>query len=1050
LEDTRLVVHALRSTGPFLLAAALLACAADAAELFGGKGLVAYWSFDEASGGVVRDHKGGDNDGTLQGAPMPVRVGGPFGARSLAFAGPGGRISGSDRGFPAGSAAGSISLWFSVPASARDMVLFCYGSPERGKGRGLWLVNEKRLCFFFWGHPGDLYADVKGGVAPDRWHHTVATYDGRTARLYFDGEPRGEKTTDIDTRLRHYLMGENLVKGGKGFAGLVDEVIVLDRAVSSDDVRACYRERMAGLAKVPPEKRVTYARATGKVRRKQQAALQDRLAGFDFDEIIFAIRQPGRDGHWYANFSHHCEDPRRVLYGDGGRLVALNVRTGATRTLLGDPKGGVRDPQMHYEGRKILFSYRKGGQPYYHLYEIGTDGSGLRRLTDGPFDDFEPAYLPDGGIVFCSSRVKCNVPCYYTRVAVLYRCDADGSGLRRLSANLEHENTPWVLPDGRVLYQRWEYVDRSQVKYHHLWTTNPDGTGQMVYYGNMHGGDVFLDAKAIPGSGSVVMIRSPGHGRRGHEGFVEIVDPGDGPDRRENSRRITPRPAWRDPYPLSEDRFLVAGPGHHKISLLDARGGSVPLFTLGPAEIKANMWVHEPRAVRGRKRERLIPSRVDLTRKTGTVVLQDVYIGRNMKGVKRGEIRKLLVLEILHMPTKPRRDWQQMVSFDGNSGGSFQLERVLGTVPVEEDGSAHFRAPAVRPLFFVALDGNDMSVKRMQSFMTVQPGETVSCIGCHEDRVKTPKVDRPLKATSRPPSRIEPVEGIPDVFDYPRDIQPILDRHCVGCHGYEKTRRGGPYSGKVMLSGDRGIFYNQSYAALRARRQVADGFNGNGNRPPRAIGTSARPLMKKIAGAHNGVKLPAGERKMIHYWIESAGTFAGTYAALGKGFIFPRRPVVGRDVHKRRCAACHRKGFPTSKDDPRTHWLYNLDDPAKSVVLLAPLAKGAGGWGMCRKDAGKKQQAADAQPDAKPKPVFRDTSDPDYLAILAEVRKLSEELARNKRYDMPGFEPHPAYTREMKFFGILPADFKWSGPDEMYRTDEAYWRSLHYRPAAVK
>ncbi|MHC5058592.1 MAG: HzsA-related protein [Planctomycetota bacterium] len=564
----------------------------------------------------------------------------------------------------------------------------------------------------------------------------------------------------------------------------------------------------------------------------------------------------------------------------------------------------------------------------------------------------------------------------------------------------------------------------------------------------MHGGDVFIDAKPIPGSDSVVMVRSPGHGRRGHEGFVEIVDPSGGPDRRENARRIAPKPVWRDPYPLSDGAFLIAGPGHHEISLLGADGRALQLFTLGPAEIKANMWVHEPRPVRPRTRERVVPSQVDLTRENGTVILQDVYIGRNMKGVERGDIRKLLVLEVLHMPTKPRRDWQQMVSFDGNRGGSFSLERILGTVPVEEDGSAHFLAPAVRPLFFVALDENDFSVKRMQSFMTVQPGETVSCVGCHEERLKTPAVERPLEAMARPPSRIEPVEGIPDVFDYPRDIQPILNRHCVGCHGYDKTKRGGPYSGKVMLSGDRGIFYNQSYAALRAKRQVADGFNGNGNRPPRSIGTSASPLMKKLAGAHNDVRLAAGERKMIHYWIESAGTFAGTYAALGKGFIFPRRPVVGKDVHKRRCAACHAKTFPTSKDDPRTHWLYNLDHPAKSVVLLAPLAKGAGGWGMCGRGTGAERKAADPPSGAKPTPVFTDASDPDYLKILAEVRKLSEELARNKRYDMPGFRPHPAYIREMKAFGILPADFEWGGPEDMYRTDRDYWRSLHYRPAA--
>ncbi|MHC5058594.1 MAG: LamG domain-containing protein [Planctomycetota bacterium] len=267
------MVHALRTTAPSLLASvlvsALLACAANGPEPFGGKGLVAYWSFDEASGNVVPDRAGGDNDGKLQGAPKPVRVKGPLGAGSIAFAGPGGRISGGDRGFPAGGSAGSISLWFNVPAGARDMVLFCHGSPQRGRGRGLWLVNEKRLCFFFWGHPGDLYADIAGGIAPDRWHHVVATYDGRTARLYFDGEPAGEKATAIDTRLRgHYLIGENLVRDSKGLMGLVDEVSVLDRAVGAVEVRARYHEHIAALADVPAGEQVTHARATERLRRE--------------------------------------------------------------------------------------------------------------------------------------------------------------------------------------------------------------------------------------------------------------------------------------------------------------------------------------------------------------------------------------------------------------------------------------------------------------------------------------------------------------------------------------------------------------------------------------------------------------------------------------------------------------------------------------------------------------------------------------------------------------------------------------------------------------
>ncbi|MDP6111491.1 MAG: hypothetical protein QGF00_10365 [Planctomycetota bacterium] len=1017
---------------------------------FGDKGIVAHWTFNEADGSGLLNQKGSGNNGAMSNPKGFLRVAGPFGGRAVAFTDPDQKIAGSDRAFPAGKMSGSISLWFNVPPGARDMVLFCYGTPERGRGRGLWLVNEKQLCFYFWGHPADLHVRPGGGVTPNQWHHLAATFDGTTATLYFDGKALGEKTANIDTKLNgHYQFGENLVKDAKGYKGLMDEAIVLDRALSAEEIENYYLRHALILKRLPEEKLATFEKVTEGIRKKQRKLLEKQIGDLGFDEIVFAVRQPGRDGHWYANFSHRCEDPARVLYGDGGRLCALNIKTGKLRTLLDDPKGGVRDPQVHYSGKKILFSYRRGGQPYYHLYEIGTDGSNLKQLTEGPFDDFEPAYLPDGGIIFCSSRIKCNVPCYYTRVAVLYRCDGDGTHIRRLSSNVEHENTPWVLPDGRVLYLRWEYVDRSQVRFHHLWTTNPDGTGQSVYFGNMHGGGTFIDAKPIPDSVKAVMIHSPGHGRREHEGFVEIVDPRDGPDCKGNVLRVTPRPRWRDPYPLSEKIFLVAGPGPHQISLLSADGKSVPMLKLSPVDIKANLWLHEPRPIRSRARERVIPPRVDLDKATGTVVLQDVYIGRNMKGVKRGDIKKLLVMEVLHMPVKPNRDWQQMVSFDGNTGGSFSLQRVVGTVPVEKDGSAHFEAPALRPLFFVALDEDNLSVKRMQSFMTVQPGESISCVGCHEERVGAPPITRPLLAMNRGPSTIQAIKDIPHVFDYPRDIQPILDKHCVACHGYKKTEQGGPYSGKVLLSGDRGIFYSQSYAALRAKRQVADGFNGNGNRAPRTIGTSASPLMKKLDGEHPSstagtprharAKLSRHEKDMIRYWIESAGTFAGTYAALGKGFIFPRKAVVSGNVHKARCAACHRGKFPISKNDPRTHWFYNLDHPEKSVVLLAPLAKTAGGWELCKSKNGK-----------DPSPVFGAVTDPDYSKILAEIRKLAAQLEQNKRYDMPGFKPHPAYIREMKSWGILPADHKWSGYEDMFRTDRAYWKSLQYQPEVMK
>ncbi|MHC4248700.1 MAG: TolB family protein, partial [Planctomycetota bacterium] len=249
-----------------------------------------------------------------------------------------------------------------------------------------------------------------------------------------------------------------------------------------------------------------------KLNEAELATLAEMIEGLGFGEIVFSVRQDGKDGHWYANFSNWSSNPKRYLYSDGGRLCRLDLKTGEAKTILDAPGGGVRDPQVHYSGKKILFSYRTPGQHYYHLHEINVDGTGLRRITDGPFDDLEPAYLPDGGIVFTSSRCNRMVNCWHTRVAIVYRCDADGRNMRPLSCNIEQDNTPWVLPDGRIIYQRWEYIDRSQVRYHHLWTMNPDGTNQMVYYGNMHGSTLYIDAKPIPGTKKVVASFSPGHG----------------------------------------------------------------------------------------------------------------------------------------------------------------------------------------------------------------------------------------------------------------------------------------------------------------------------------------------------------------------------------------------------------------------------------------------------------------------------------------------------------------------------------------------------------
>ncbi len=733
----------------------------------------------------------------------------------------------------------------------------------------------------------------------------------------------------------------------------------------------------------------------------------------DVDRIVFAVRPIGQDPHWYANFGYWCSDPNKKMYTRGGRLCVLDLRTGAVSTLVDDPKGGVRDPHVSHDGRTILFSYRKGGEDHYHLWQVDADGTGLRQITQGPYDDIEPVFLPNGDILFGSSRAERFVNCWHTRVATLYRCDRRGENLRMISSNNDHDNTPWVLPDGRVLYMRWEYVDRSQVHYHHLWTIAPDGTGQMIYYGNERPGIAMLDAKPIPNSQKIVASFSPGHGRKEHMGHVTIVDPRYGPDSLKGVRRVSRgRPTWRDPYAFSEECLLVAdGRGIH---VMDGSGRTEIIYQL--PESDASLECHEPRPLRPRPKERVIPERAQREKTTGQLVLENVYRGRNLSGVEPGEIKKLLVLEQLPEP----------VHFSGGMepltiGGSFTMARVLGTVPVEPDGSASLELPALRSLFFVALDEKDLSVKRMQSFVTVQPGEVTGCVGCHEQRSQAPHFQKSLSALTRPPSKIEPLAGVPDVYDFPRDIQPILDKHCVGCHNADRR------DGNVELCGDLTPRYSISYRTIHSRALVSDGRNQpTSNRSPHSIGSSASRLMQLVDGSHRGAKPTPREQTMIRLWIETSATYPGTYAALGSGMYPVRYPARVLD----RCAPCHGPGgdATTFRHTRRLDAGCNLSRPAKSLLLRAPLPRAEGGLGICGPS------------------VFKNRRDPGYVELLGSIEAAARELRKHKRFSMQGFRPNEHYIREMQRFGILPREIAPDDPIDVYATDRAYWESFWHRP----
>jgi len=438
------------------------------------------------------------------------------------------------------------------------------------------------------------------------------------------------------------------------------------------------------------------------------------------------------------------------------------------------------------------------------------------------------------------------------------------------------------------------------------------------------------------------------------------------------------------------------------------------------------------------------------------LILSDVYQGRKMEGVERGEIKKLLILETLPKPLNYGGGMHDFIPI--THGGTFTLERILGSVPVEQDGSAHFEVPANRPLFFIAVNEKNESVKRMHSFLSVMPGEVLSCVGCHEERMKTPLTSATsLQAMKRPANKIKPVPGVPYMIDFPRDIQPILDKHCVKCHSPKQP------DGKIILTGDLGPIFSHSYFTLTTAGYVSDGRNRHGNTSIRGVGDSASQLMKMLDGSHYKAKLSPAEVEMIRNWIHVGASYPGTYAALGTGMVrlnaLPKEHHAAYEAAKKAaekafdksCMHCHKNQMPragkhsisgTTKPESlswNSHTAFNLTSPENSRLLLAPLAKSAGGWGLCQaKDEGQKKFEGE---------LFRDRNDEEYRALLAYVKAAKDTLDENKRWCMPGYKPHPYYVREMKRYGILPESFDIDRDKiDVFEVDRRYWESAWYYP----
>lgn len=562
---------------------------------------------------------------------------------------------------------------------------------------------------------------------------------------------------------------------------------------------------------------------------RRRALLANPLLNF---ERLLLVRRSAANLGLPHNWESNSSLPRSGF--DNEIAVLSPVAPGGRLSTLYRPPDGrfVGDVDLHYDADRLLFS-SVGKHNRWQVFEMRIDGSGLRELTgeQDDVDSYDACYLPNGDIIFTSTACFIGVPCVYgaSHVTNLYRMDADGRNIRRLTVDQEHNWCPAVMNNGRVLYQRWEYTDTPHSNTRLLFTMNPDGTSQMAYYGsNSYWPNSIFYARPVPDHPTKVVGIVTGHHGVARMGELVIFDPArstsetEGVVQRIPGRGKPVEPIVRDqlvneswpkflhPFPLSEKYMLVSAKptpqSHWGIYLVDVFDNMLLL-----AELPGHALL-EPVPLRKTPRPPVVPDRVDLSKKDAVVYIADIYRGQAMRGVPRGTVKELRIFAY-HF------SYQGMGGLLGVLGmdGPWDIRRIMGTVPVEEDGSAAFRVPAWTPISIQPLDAEGKAVQLMRSWMTAMPGENVSCVGCHEKTNDTPPA-RQGKAFSRPPSEITPWRGPTRGFSYKREVQPVINRYCVGCHdGSANPSASNPDGAPPDLRGD---------VPLRDFRMVTPGNGG--------------------------------------------------------------------------------------------------------------------------------------------------------------------------------------------------------------------------------
>lgn len=693
------------------------------------------------------------------------------------------------------------------------------------------------------------------------------------------------------------------------------------------------------------------------VEKLKRAALVDSNPLLKDRKLLFVRRYTYDSAHYYDDYYNGIRDW-------GGNLCELDLASGKARDIAPQLAGGIFDRyDLSFDARRVVFGYRARKPEGYRIWEIGIDGKGLRQLTFPPedeagrverhrgypaaliekdpryyghwTDDMHPCYLPDGRIAFISTRAERTVLCggHDLTTTALHRIDANGGNLQEVSQGALSEFTPSMLDDGRILYNRWEYVYKGIAAIQPLWAIRPDGTGSEEIYGdNIDNPGVFVGGRQIPGRPNLIVATGCGHEPLG-VGSIRLIDLHKDKRTKDAMISLTPEvetrglrgfyqfrngkwnehdlygPFYCDPCPLADPKthaaagkfFLVSCNPHARyndkraygIYLIDTFGNRVPVYN----DPEFSCWqatVLAPRPSPTVVAPASIASAKPCDAPEATVIVANIY--RGLDGVKPGAVKYLRVME--QIP----RSWvaSQIQPGDTVPGQApavslhthIWIAVLLGIVPVEADGSACFQVPANRNIFLQALDENFMEIQKMRTFVNFQPGETRSCIGCHEHRNQAPSPQRPL-ALNAPPRSIAPQPGDdgPRPVHYPADVQPILDHHCVSCHG------GAEPKAKLDLAGTATEHFSVSYENLLRKGLVnfiqewtgptpdkgGPSYIGNGSMmhaeavPPYTYGSHKSKLLDVLRKDHNDVALSKDEFIRLVTWVDANAPFYGSY-----------------------------------------------------------------------------------------------------------------------------------------------------------------------------